>query len=206
MFRKHKLTISLRNNLLKLLKQINKKIPQNQIVKAENKEDLSDSPTQAKQFTHADVFLSNLEQAIYQNKHPKAKVSFSKSPLTPTSSTHTYLKRVTLILISGLSIIYSSLKKSILKVKATVKNNLQKKLDASLVNTKKNLYHTSSHLTHLRKSLLGAINVLATYVERRLSLREHLGLISSILIKALVIGIVSCTLLLIFLGIALSLI
>ncbi len=96
------------------------------------------------------------------------------------------------------SSIHKVFKNIILKVRT--RKDLQKASSNPPANAKRNAF-----LDDLRKTLSGSIGVFTTYVERPISLREHLSLISCILVKALVTGIVLYTLILVILGFAMML-
>ncbi len=202
MLRNYKMGLLFRNLLPKSVILTIHKAFKNLLMKVRGRKDLQESssspPTDIRKFTHASVFLTNFEGLFLRPKHHKAKFPFRSSLPKAISYIYAFLKKICLALALGFSVIYKVFRSLILKVKT--RNNLQKASSNPPANVKRNAF-----LTHLGKTFSGPIDVFTTYIEQSLSLKEHLNLISLILVKALVTGIVSCMLVFVILGFVLLL-
>ncbi len=206
MLRDHKTKFLLRNLLPKSMASNIHKLFRNLPMKARIRKGVQKPsnapPTDIKELINTSVFLTNLEELSPKPKRHKAKFPNENSLIKSISSTYLYLKRQFLTLTLGFLAIFKFFKSLILKIKP--RKNLQRTSKNSPINAK-SLTSTDIFLIPLRKTFLGPINVFSTYIERSLSLKEHLNLISCILAKALTIGIASFTLVFVILGFVLLL-
>ncbi len=203
MLRNIKTKFLLRNLLPKSISSTIYRLFKNLPTKIRSKKGTQESsnspPTDIKEIINTSIFLTNLDEVFSKPKNHKAKSSNKNLPIKAINSTYPYLKRQFLALLSKYLAIHKFFKNLILKTKG-----LKRTLKNLLIDTKTPTV-TNIFLAHLRKTLLGPINVFTTYVERSLSPKEHIYLISCIVVKALTIGITSFVLILVLLGLILLL-